>query len=173
MRRKVLLMGGMLDGGWSTSVDDPEQRLFLLGYRPFIDNNNLFRECEVSSHITTGPVRAELEHEFADVCFDGDWEKPLVVSSTHLLYVHSFDSRAKMLVEGFIRDWVLRFGRTWEASDKLLFPDLRCVGCLRVREFDDDGNGFVVEVEYSSSFACERIVRKTDVDRREWMKWKE
>lgn len=170
MRRKVLLVNEMMDGGWSTVTNDPEQRLFLLGYRPFIDNNNLFRECEVSSHITIGPVRAELEHEFADVCFDGDWEKPLVVSSTHLLYVYVSNPAVRVLVEGFVRDWVLRFGRSWEKSS---FPDLRCVGCLRVREFEDDGNGFVVEVEYSSSFACERIVRKTDVDKRKWMKWKE
>lgn len=172
MKRKVLLVNDIMDGGWSTAVDDPVQKLFLLGYQPFIDNINLFRDGEVSSYITTGSVRPELEHEFADVCFDGDWEKPLVVSSTHLLYVHSFNFGAKMLVEGFVRDWILRFGRTWEVVDKPSFPDLRCVGSLRVREFDDDEQGFVVEVEYSSSFAYEYILRKTDIDKRKWMKWK-
>ncbi len=173
MRRKVLLVDDMMDGGWSTTADDPEQKLFLLGYQPFIENNNLFRDGEVSSYITTGSVRPELEHEFSDICFDGDWEKPLVVSSTHLLYVHSFNFGAKMLVEGFIRDWVLRFGRTWESTGKPLFPDLRCVGSLRVREFDDDGQGFVVEVKYSSSFAYELVLRKTDIDKRKWMKWRD
>lgn len=170
VKRKVLLVNDIMDGGWSTSVDDPEQRLFLLGYRPFIENHELIRGQNISCYVATSPVRPELEYELSDVCFDGDWDSPLVVSSTHLLYVYASVPAVGVLVEGFVRDWVLRFGRTWEKSS---FPDLRCIGSLRVREFEDDGNGFVVEVEYSSSFASERLLRRSDIDKREWMKWRE
>lgn len=171
--RKVLLANDLIDGGWSTAPDDPEQKLFLLGYKPFIENIELLRDKLVSSHVTNAPIRPELEYEFDDVCFDGDWEFPLIASSTHLLYVHVLDSVVRMLVEGFVRDWVLRFGRTWEVMDKPSFPSLGCIGSLRVQEFVDDGQGFVVEADYSSSFVWERILRRSDIDKRKWMKWKE
>ena len=171
--RKVLLANDLIDGGWSTAPDDPEQKLFLLGYKPFIENIELLRDKLVSSHVTNAPIRPELEYEFDDVCFDGDWEFPLIASSTHLLYVHVSDSVVRMLVEGFVRDWVLRFGRTWEVMGEPSFPSLGCIGSLRVQEFVDDGQGFVVEADYSSSFVWERILRRSDIDKRKWMKWKE
>lgn len=171
--RKVLLANDLIEGGWSTAPDDPEQKLFLLGYKPFIENIELLRDKLVSFHVTNAPIRPKLEYEFYDVCFDGDWEFPLIASSTHLLYVHVSDSVVRMLVEGFVRDWVLRFGRTWEVMGEPSFPSLGCIGSLRVQEFVDDGQGFVVEADYSSSFVWERILRRSDIDKRKWMKWKE
>lgn len=130
--RRVLLMGGSKTNwrrrGWSSDDTDffsDEQRRFLLGYKPFIDfiNNKPKMFCRIDTYWD----------------LDVDWSLTnLLILNDGMFVIDCYRVETKSLVEGFIRDWVLRFGRTWETSC-YHFPTLDIFHLLEVCEIDDMG----------------------------------
>ncbi len=130
--RRVLLMGGSKTNwrrrGWSSDDTDffsDEQRQFLLEYKPFID------------FITYKPKMFCRIDTYWDLDVDCSLTNLLILSDG-MFVIDCYRVETKSLVEGFIRDWVLRFGRTWETSC-YHFPTLDIFHLLEVCEIDDMG----------------------------------
>lgn len=115
--------------GWSSDNSNTlsvEQRRFLLEYKPFIDFilNKPKILCQLDTY---------WDLEFIDLSGPN-----LLVLSDGMFMINCYRVETKSLVEGFIRDWVLRFGRTWETS-RYHFPFLDIFHLLEVYEIDDMG----------------------------------
>lgn len=132
--RRVLLLSGSTANwrrlGWSSDNSNTlstEQRRFLLEYKPFIDF--ILNKPKILCRLDT----------YWD--FDGiiDLTSPsTLVLSDGVFVIECYRVETKSLVEGFIRDWVLRFGKTWETS-RYHFPSLEIFHLLEVYEIDDMG----------------------------------
>ncbi len=131
--RRVLFSSGSRANwrrrGWSSDDSDffsDEQRRFLLEYKPFID------------FITNKPrmlCRIDTYWDFESV----DRSAPnLLILSDGMFVIDCYRVEAKSVIEGFVRDWVLRFGKTWETSC-YHFPTLDFFHLLEVCEIDDMG----------------------------------
>lgn len=131
--RRVLLMSGNEKNwrcrGWSSDDSDffsDEQRRFLLEYKPFID------------FITNKPKMLCWINTYWDLEILAQSAPNLLILSDGKLVIDCYRVETKSLVEGFIRDWVLRFGRTWETSC-YHFPTLDIFHLLEVCEIEDMG----------------------------------
>lgn len=131
--RRVLLVGGSQTNwrcrGWSSDDSNffsDEQRRFLLEYKPFIDFilNKPKILCRLDIY---------WDLEIIDLAAPN-----LLVLSDGVLVIDCYRMETKSLIEGFIRDWVLRFGKTWETSC-YHFPSLDIFHLLEVCEIDDMG----------------------------------
>lgn len=131
--RRVLLVGGSKTNwrrlGWSSDNSNTlsdEQRRFLLEYKPFIDF--ILNKPKILCRLDTYWDLDNIVLTFSST----------LVLSDGVFVIECYRVETKSLVEGFIRDWVLRFGKTWETS-RYHFPSLDIFHLLEVCEIDDMG----------------------------------